>query len=546
MKPSIRMQFILPLRLSLLLLSFLLFSFSVTTIQGQDNNLLTNPGFEDAFVARENEELLTVANGWEPWHMPHTADMPDYQNARPYYIGSTTANAMGILPRVRSGNQSQIYYSFYETHDGGIYQQISGIEPGTELRFSIYAHVWSTTYDDFNVSEDDGGVALRVGIDTSGGTDPDAASVVYSTPGIFYDTFRQYSVIATAESDTVTVFVRTTVADAVRNTVIYLDDAVLEVTPESGGSVTEEPTEEPTAVVTEEPTEAPTEEPTEVVTEEPTEQPTSTPLPTSTSTPLPTATTASSGGSDDPTPTQEDTGLVATATPVSAQPTATTASAQPTATETGDIEAPPDNGTTGPISQDFPGQIIHVVRRGETVGRIAALYGSTIEAIIQANGLDTNALIFINQALFVPVRIIPATIVPSPTPIATQPPENQAEVPTQPPSAPSGTNTYVVQPGDTLLRIASRFNTTVATLVQLNNIGNPNRIYYGQRLIVPAPVVTTPQPEPAAATYVVQRGDYLLKIAIRFNVSLNALVAANGLTNINRIYPGQVLTIPQS
>jgi LysM repeat protein len=216
----------------------------------------------------------------------------------------------------------------------------------------------------------------------------------------------------------------------------------------------------------------------------------------------------------------------------------------PTATSVSQPTTEPDDEVTEPISDEFPGQIIHIVRRGDTVQRIANLYGSTIQAIIQANGLDSNALIFVDQALTVPVSVIPATIVPSPTPVATPIPDPQTNQPTQQPPSSTGTESYVVQPGDTLLNIARRYNTTVGTLVQLNGIGNPNRIYYGQRILVPVPT-QQPQPTPVA-TYVVQRGDYLLRIAIRYNVSLNALIEANNLTNINRIYPGQVLTIPQS
>ena len=548
-------------KLGLLLL--LVFALVMPISIAQDENLLTNPGFEDAFVTEGNDELRTVATGWHPWHIARTDDMPSFQNARPYYIGSTTANASGILPRVRSGSQSQIYYSFFETHDGGIYQQVSGIAPGTELRFSIYGHVWSSAFSDFNVSDQDGSVALRVGIDPLGGTDPDASSVVYSTPGIFYDTFRQYSVIATAQSDTVTVFVRTTIAEVVRNTVVYLDDAVLEITPESnGGAVTEVPTEEPTEepVATEEPTVAPTEVPTEEPTEEPvaTEEPTvEDPTPTlegnvDTPTEEPVATQeptvevptdepateepTEEPTAQDPTPTQEGSdngGLVPTSTVISVEPTATE--------ETGGGT----EGPSGPISDEFPGQIIHVVRRGDTVGAIATLYGSSIEAITEANGLENNALIFVNQSLIVPVRIVPATIVPSPTPVATAVPDNNTggSESSGGGSAPAtGTEIYIVRPGDTLLRIARLYNTTVGTLVQLNGIANPNRIYYGQRLIVP--VVGSAQPVPV--TYTVQYGDYLLRIAIRYGVSVTQLAEANGISNINRIFPGQVLTIPQS
>ena len=53
----------------------------------------------------------------------------------------------------------------------------------------------------------------------------------------------------------------------------------------------------------------------------------------------------------------------------------------------------------------------------------------------------------------------------------------------QPTPCPDGT--YIVQRGDTLYRIARSHDTTVAALMQANSITNPNRIYVGQRLIIP-------------------------------------------------------------
>lgn len=115
---------------------------------------------------------------------------------------------------------------------------------------------------------------------------------------------------------------------------------------------------------------------------------------------------------------------------------------------------------------------------------------------------------------------------------------------------------YTVQYGDTLGRIAQRFNTSVQAIAQANNIVNPNYIYVGQQLVIPdngnpAPAPTTQPPAPTPpptgsnpATYVVQAGDTLSRIAARFGVSLNALARANGITNPNYIYVGQVLTIP--
>ncbi len=45
---------------------------------------------------------------------------------------------------------------------------------------------------------------------------------------------------------------------------------------------------------------------------------------------------------------------------------------------------------------------------------------------------------------------------------------------------------YTIQRGDTLSKIAARYGTTVAVLVELNNIPNKNRIYAGHKLLIPA------------------------------------------------------------
>lgn len=111
--------------------------------------------------------------------------------------------------------------------------------------------------------------------------------------------------------------------------------------------------------------------------------------------------------------------------------------------------------------------------------------------------------------------------------------------------------TYVVQPGDTLSRIARMYGTTVLDLVAANNIENPNLIRVGQVLVIPGvdgttpPPGSTPPPPPSeGGTYVVQRGDTLSRIARQFGTTVEAIVAANNIVNRNLIYVGQVLTIP--
>jgi LysM repeat protein len=111
-----------------------------------------------------------------------------------------------------------------------------------------------------------------------------------------------------------------------------------------------------------------------------------------------------------------------------------------------------------------------------------------------------------------------------------------------PPPAPTGATcsaTYVVRWGDNLTHIAAWHGTTVGALATLNGIANPNRIYAGQALCV-----RTAPSTPQGTTYTVRWGDTLTSIAWRFGVRLWDLAAANGLSNPNWIYAGQVLWVP--
>ena len=109
--------------------------------------------------------------------------------------------------------------------------------------------------------------------------------------------------------------------------------------------------------------------------------------------------------------------------------------------------------------------------------------------------------------------------------------------PTTPSVKPAVTsNTYTVKSGDNLSGIASKFGTSVNSLASLNGITNVNLIYPGQVLKVSGTVVTS-------NTYTVKSGDSLSGIASKFGTSVNSLASLNGITNVNLIYPGQVLKV---
>ena len=163
------------------------------------------------------------------------------------------------------------------------------------------------------------------------------------------------------------------------------------------------------------------------------------------------------------------------------------------------------------------GYLIYIVARGDTVKSLAARFGSTVDSILASNPAITNVnLIYEGQRLTIYV-------------VTTTPPP-----PTTPPPAPGGP-TYYVQKGDTLRKIAAKFNITVDVLLKSNTqISNPNLIYVGQAITIPAGV----------STHIVQKGDTLKIIANKYGTTVEKLLGLNpSIKNPNLIYVGQIITL---
>ncbi|MFI5731444.1 LysM peptidoglycan-binding domain-containing protein [Kribbella sp. NPDC051587] len=119
-----------------------------------------------------------------------------------------------------------------------------------------------------------------------------------------------------------------------------------------------------------------------------------------------------------------------------------------------------------------------------------------------------------------------------------------------------GFGAYTVKSGDTLSHIASRYGTSVKTLVALNKLpGNGNAIYAGEVIKLPGAPKAAPKSRTAAKTpakrsqlrmsrYVVKPGDTVSKIAKRFRCSQANLLAANRMRSSDRIYAGKTLRVP--
>ena len=154
----------------------------------------------------------------------------------------------------------------------------------------------------------------------------------------------------------------------------------------------------------------------------------------------------------------------------------------------------------------------------------------------------------------------PATEAP---PVATeQPPADAPTTAPQPPAeAPAAApapvvtapGTHVVQAGENLFRIALRYGVSVDALARANSITNAATIYVGQVLTIPGGTTTpgTPPSEPvttpssgAATVHVVQPGENLFRIALRYGLDYHELARYNGISNPAMVYVGQQIKIP--
>lgn len=121
----------------------------------------------------------------------------------------------------------------------------------------------------------------------------------------------------------------------------------------------------------------------------------------------------------------------------------------------------------------------HVISRGEILHSIARRYGTTVQAIVQANAIANPNRIYVGQVLIIPMGSHHFS--PTPTPVR-YPARSE---PTSSSSVPSSSH-YTVRSGDTLSAIARRFGTTASAIARANNIRRYSYIYPGQKLIIPA------------------------------------------------------------
>ena len=189
-------------------------------VAAQDTtNLLVNGSLERPYYG-QGSSTRTVPQGWSLWV---GAGAPD---AFPH------TDSVQVLNGEVSWNVKQGYVAF--TAAG--YQTVGGLTKGDVLKMTAFG--WLYTCNDteysciideapYRASDTSASASLKVGIDPTGGVDPNAASVKWSGVAAPYDQWAEMSVTATAEGESVTVFLYMTQAKGLAMNNVYWDNASL-------------------------------------------------------------------------------------------------------------------------------------------------------------------------------------------------------------------------------------------------------------------------------------------------------------------------------
>ncbi len=175
-----------------------------------------------------------------------------------------------------------------------------------------------------------------------------------------------------------------------------------------------------------------------------------------------------------------------------------------------------------------------------------------------------------NEVATLPVFVSPPTPISTPdTGAATEVPLESAEptpVSIEPTAESTSERTYVVVAGDTLFKIAIEHGVTVEDIAAANGIINIDSLEIGQQLLIPPPgSAETTEPsdteeevpediEPVAPTepatvaggvHIVQPGENLFRIGLKYGCTVEQVARHNSITTPARIYIGQEIQIPE-
>jgi len=177
--------------------------------------------------------------------------------------------------------------------------------------------------------------------------------------------------------------------------------------------------------------------------------------------------------------------------------------------------------------------IPYIVQAGDTLSLIAEYFNLPYDTLVQVNYITGTPVVYPGQTLMIPLT--------STKPVRNrQPVDNPSSITPQQTIIEQGF-IYIVQPTESLFSISLRFNVSVESLADINNIPPPYTIFAGQRLIIPT---TPPQAPPGSTVHIVEQNDTIFQLSQRYNVTQQAIIRVNRILRPDIIFPGQRLIIP--
>jgi membrane-bound lytic murein transglycosylase D len=183
----------------------------------------------------------------------------------------------------------------------------------------------------------------------------------------------------------------------------------------------------------------------------------------------------------------------------------------------------------------------HIVRKGDTLGSIAKRYSSSTTQLAQANSLGKKPVLKVGQTLIIPI----SGVTPPPRLSASNSRPDTKTATTIATSVAVNTAKavwYTVRAGDTLTKIADRFNTTVDKLKAWNRLKS-SQLAVGKRLVVSQPSTQAAAPATTKVIHQVRQGETLDRIATTYKTSVDAIISWNESEDLSVIHPGDRITI---
>lgn len=234
------------LRLLALVVLVILGSTMVTSAQG--DNKLTNGGFEEdaagPYTGRRGGSFpVYLPNGWNYWFAAATSDRTN--------VGDRTSIQPhpGPGPSPHGGTRAVNVSCGYFTCTAALYQTVGNIQSGTNVQATAWSQVKACNLGGGTScgSAIESGSQTRIGIDPTGGSDPNNPAIVWSAWVKPHDSWQQQSVSATATSTNVTVFLYSTQANISDLNKTYWDDVSLTGGGSGGAAAGVTPAVPPTA-----------------------------------------------------------------------------------------------------------------------------------------------------------------------------------------------------------------------------------------------------------------------------------------------------------